>query len=104
MRAALEERPRRDFAMPSGVVTATIDPASGLLAYEGQDDAIEEVFLEGTAPTETATPPDVLDSNSFLMNQFGADEAPSQEETGEEGAGEEGAGEDGAGEEREDGT
>lgn len=99
MRAALEERPRRDFAMPSGVVTATIDPASGLLAYEGQDDAIEEVFLEGTAPTETATPPDVLDSNSFLMNQFGADEAPSQEETGEEGAGE-----DGAGEEREDGT
>jgi len=82
MDAALDGRPRRDFAVPSGVVTATIDPASGLLAYDGQDDTLEEVFLEGTVPTETATPPDVLDTSSFLMNQFGTE----PEETPEPGA------------------
>lgn len=59
-----------DFAMPSGVVTARIDPASGLLAYEGQENAIDEVFLTGTAPFQTARPPDVADPNLFLMEQF----------------------------------
>jgi penicillin-binding protein 1A len=59
-----------DFAMPSGVVTARIDPASGLLAYEGQENAIDEVFLTGTAPLQTARPPDVADPNLFLMEQF----------------------------------
>ena len=56
--------------MPSGVIRARIDPASGLLAYEGQEDAFEEVFLSGTAPTEVARPPDVADPNLFLMEQF----------------------------------
>ncbi|HJL18179.1 MAG TPA: PBP1A family penicillin-binding protein [Sandaracinaceae bacterium LLY-WYZ-13_1] len=74
MRTAHEGRPRTEFPMPTGVVTARIDPATGLLAYEGQEDAIDEVFLEGTVPTETATPPDVLDPNSFLMQQFGGEE------------------------------
>jgi penicillin-binding protein 1A len=60
--------------MPTGVMTARIDPASGRLAYEGQEDAIDEVFLDGTVPTETAQPPDVLDSNSFLMQQFGEED------------------------------
>ncbi len=58
------------FAMPSGVLVVPIDPASGLLAYDGQEDAIEEVFLLGTSPTETARPPDVADPNMFLMEQF----------------------------------
>jgi penicillin-binding protein 1A len=47
-----------DFAAPPGVVTVRIDPATGLLAYEGQEDAIEEVFLAGTEPSETAALPD----------------------------------------------
>ncbi len=59
------------FAMPSGVTTALVDPESGLLAYEGMEQAIQEVFVEGTAPTETARPPDVLDPNSFAMEQMG---------------------------------
>jgi len=58
------------FAMPSGVVTDRIDPASGLLAYEGQEDAYEEVFLSGTAPVDVARPPDIADPNLFLMEQF----------------------------------
>ncbi|MFK7987091.1 MAG: penicillin-binding protein 1A [Sandaracinaceae bacterium] len=82
MQAANEGRPRTDFPVPSGVVTARIDPATGRLAYEGQEDAMDEVFLEGTEPTEVATPPDVLDPDSFLMEQLGGgggDEAPTPE-------------------------
>jgi penicillin-binding protein 1A len=56
---------------PEGIVTATIDPESGLLAYEGQENAIEEEFLEGTVPTERAVPPDAADPNTFLMEQTG---------------------------------
>ncbi len=49
---------------------ARVDPATGLLAYEGQEDAFEEVFLSGTAPVEVANPPDVADPNLFLMEQY----------------------------------
>lgn len=70
--AALSKgKPAIDFPVPSGVVTAQIDPKSGLLAYQGMADAVAEVFLEGTVPTETARPPDVLDPNSFLIEQLG---------------------------------
>jgi len=69
--SAADQTPKEtDFAMPSGVIRARIDPASGLLAYEGQQDAFEEVFLSGTAPTEVARSPDVADPNLFLMEQF----------------------------------
>jgi penicillin-binding protein 1A len=69
--SAADQTPKdTDFAMPSGLITARIDPASGLLAYEGQADAIEEVFLLGTAPVEVARPPDVADPNMYLMEQF----------------------------------
>jgi penicillin-binding protein 1A len=70
MEAADQTPKETDFAMPSGVITARIDPASGLLAYEGQEDAIDEVFLSGTAPVEVARPPDVADPNLFLMEEF----------------------------------
>lgn len=70
MQAAERGRPAVDFPRPSGVVTARIDPATGLLAYEGQADAIEEVFLDGTVPTESAPVPGVMDTNSFLLQQM----------------------------------
>jgi penicillin-binding protein 1A len=70
MEAADQTPKETDFAMPSGVIVARIDPASGLLAYEGQEDAFNEVFLSGTAPVEVARPPDVADPNLFLMEQF----------------------------------
>ncbi len=76
VRAASEGKPARELARPSGVVTARIDPATGLLANEGQENAIDEVFLDGTAPTETAPPADVADTSSFLMEQFGAPPSP----------------------------
>ena len=63
--------PPLDFAMPSGVVSAVIDPASGLLAYPGLEGALDEVFLEGTAPTEQARRPEVAAPDAYLLEQFG---------------------------------
>lgn len=56
-KAVLDGTPERDFEMPEGVVTAAIDPRSGLLAYDGQEDVLEEFFVEGTTPTEKAPNP-----------------------------------------------
>ncbi len=73
--SAADHTPKEtDFAMPSGLITVRIDPTSGLLAYDGQDDAVEEVFLLGTAPVEVARPPDVADPNMFLIEQFDEEE------------------------------
>ena len=71
MKAVLRDRPAVDFPMPSGLVMTRIDPKSGKLAYEGQPDAIDEVFMDGTVPTEVATAPDVVDTGTFMMEQLG---------------------------------
>src|SRR5690606_11847570 len=76
VRAASQGMPVLDFPQPSGVVTAAIDPASGLLAYEGMEAPLTEVFLDGTIPTETARAPDIAAPEDFLMEQFGAAVAP----------------------------
>jgi penicillin-binding protein 1A len=70
MEAADKSPKDTDFAMPSGVIVTQIDPVSGLLAYEGQEDALGEVFLTGTAPVNVARSPNVADPNLFLMEQF----------------------------------
>ncbi len=58
MKEAVKNKPRVDFPRPSaGIVAVTIDPRTGKLPYPGQEDAVEEVFLAGTEPTETAEPP-----------------------------------------------
>jgi penicillin-binding protein 1A len=56
MKAAHENKPRAEFARPAGVVTVAIDPKTGKLAPEGMEGAIDEVFLQGTEPTEIADP------------------------------------------------
>jgi penicillin-binding protein 1A len=71
VKAAVGGKPAVAFPMPKGVVTAKIDPKTGKLAYENQPDAIDEVFLEGTVPTDVATPPDVVDSSAFMLEQLG---------------------------------
>ncbi len=73
MEAALGERDRPAVERPEGIVVASIDPESGLLAYEGQENSIQEEFLEDTAPTESAIPPDMADPDTFLMEQTGDD-------------------------------
>jgi penicillin-binding protein 1A len=56
MTKALAGTPVSDFAQPPGVVVARIDPTTGLLPAPGTE-GIEEVFLDGTAPTESAAAP-----------------------------------------------
>jgi penicillin-binding protein 1A len=56
MTKALDTTTVSDFPQPAGIVVARIDPATGLLPAPGAD-GIEEVFLDGTAPTESAAPP-----------------------------------------------
>jgi len=55
MAKALAGRPTKDFAQPPGIVVQRIDKASGLLAAAGQEsNTLDEVFIDGTAPTEHA--------------------------------------------------
>ncbi len=54
MKAAHAGRPAVDFPRPAGIVTVRIDPATGLLAAADQADAVDEEYLDGTAPTEVA--------------------------------------------------
>jgi penicillin-binding protein 1A len=54
MRAAHHKRPAADFPVPAGITRVMIDPASGLRAAPDQKDALEEVFVSGTEPTEVA--------------------------------------------------
>jgi len=58
MRAAHRNRKVKPWPQPSGVRRVRIDPQTGLLAYPGQEDAISEIFVAGTEPSETAEPPD----------------------------------------------
>jgi penicillin-binding protein 1A len=55
MSKATAGRPTKDFIQPPGIVVQRIDKASGLLSAAGQEsNTLDEVFLDGTAPTEHA--------------------------------------------------
>ena len=55
MKEALKGVPEQEPVMPEGIVTAMIDPTTGLLAAPGQPDAINEFFREEDVPKESAT-------------------------------------------------
>jgi penicillin-binding protein 1A len=57
MKAAHRGKKVAPWREPSGLVRKRIDPMTGLLAFEGQQGAFEELFLTGTQPTEVAAPP-----------------------------------------------
>ena len=55
MTKALVGRATKDFLPPPGVVIQRIDKTTGLLARPGvEDNTMDEVFVDGTAPTEVA--------------------------------------------------
>lgn len=56
MGVALQGVPETPLEQPNGIVTARIDPETGLLASPGQSDAIFEYFRKGNVPKETALP------------------------------------------------
>lgn len=76
MKVALKGRAPKAFVQPSGVVMARIDRRTGLLAAPSEDekDVLNEVFLEGTAPTETAPAPGELDPSTYMLDQVGTDD------------------------------
>jgi penicillin-binding protein 1A len=53
MKAAHDKHPSTDFPRPASIVLANVDPATGLLAREGED-GVEEEFLDGTVPEAVA--------------------------------------------------
>jgi len=55
MRAALVNRPLRDFTPPEPIVFARIDRKTGLLADSNSTDTVFQAFLTGTEPTKTAS-------------------------------------------------
>jgi penicillin-binding protein 1A len=86
MRTAHQGLPPTDFPIPSGISRASIDPKTGLLARSEQTDALGEVFLSGTEPTETAKDPA---ETTEPAPPEGGDVAPPPETPGEgEGEGE----------------
>lgn len=54
MKAAHENRPAAEFPKPGKILTVNVDPATGLLPYEGQEDAVTEEFLPDSVPTAHA--------------------------------------------------
>jgi penicillin-binding protein 1A len=56
MKVAHDKKPPTEFPKPSTIVTVNVDPATGLLPYPGEDNAIEEEFLDGTVPTDVSKP------------------------------------------------
>lgn len=55
MEQALKGKPNHAPEQPAGLVAARIDPATGLLARPGQQDAILELFTEESVPKTIAT-------------------------------------------------
>jgi len=62
MRKAAAASAGEDFDIPDGIDVVEIDPKSGLLGGPGCPDRITEVFLKGTAPTQTCGTPEKLES------------------------------------------
>jgi penicillin-binding protein 1A len=57
MQAAHEGRPVSEFPRPDGIATVRVDPATGLLPWPGQTNAVPEEFLAGTEPEQQAAAP-----------------------------------------------
>lgn len=58
MRAAHRHQRPQPWDKPEGVLHLSIDPDTGLLPYEGQEDTASEYFLVGTQPREMAEAPE----------------------------------------------
>jgi penicillin-binding protein 1A len=65
--------PAKAFPRPAHVVEATIDRSTGLLAPEGapKETTLQEVFVEGTQPTETAPKPGEVTEGSSVTGEYG---------------------------------
>jgi penicillin-binding protein 1A len=53
MDSAMKGVPEKQVEMPAGLATVRVDPETGLLAAEGQTNAIFETFRTESVPTQT---------------------------------------------------
>jgi penicillin-binding protein 1A len=67
MREVLRDRPAQDFAVPEGVVFATIDKNTGLLANEYSAGSVNQAFVQGTEPVESTPPPKAAKKGQFVL-------------------------------------
>jgi penicillin-binding protein 1A len=65
--------PKKEFPKPAHVVEKTIDRETGLLAPEGapKGTTLNEVFVEGTEPTEVAPKPGEVTEGSSVTGEYG---------------------------------
>jgi penicillin-binding protein 1A len=65
--------PAKQFVRPAHVVEATIDRQTGLLAPDGapKNTTLQEVFVEGTQPTETAPQPGAVTEGTSVTGEYG---------------------------------
>ena len=85
LRTAEAGTPVLEFPVPSGVVSASIEPMTGLLARPETKDPLGEIFLEGTAPTDLAPAADRINPRDYYIEQLegeapAANEAPVADE------------------------
>ena len=69
MREALKDQPEIDRQIPSGIVRATIDSETGLLARAGQKNTLEEYFRAELAPKRYADEAQT-ESQDLLLDVF----------------------------------
>jgi len=62
----------KSFTRPAHVVEKIIDKDSGLLAPDGapKGSTMSEVFVEGTAPTETASKPGDVTPDNVVTGEY----------------------------------
>jgi penicillin-binding protein 1A len=73
MRVATDGKPRVDFPRPPGVTTVAIDKRTGDLPYPDDTDVMDEVFLAGTEPTQTAEPPPPPSDDAGIVDAGSSD-------------------------------
>lgn len=69
MKRMMEEKPVKVFSVPEGVVFATIDKETGLLAIPESKETIYECFKEGTAPKDYSPRPNLMNDQSEFFKQ-----------------------------------
>jgi penicillin-binding protein 1A len=70
MKAALGDRPNKEFKIPEGISMAKIDPETGLLAHPETPEAFSEYFKSGTEPVQYAPAPDAVDPTDFYKMEL----------------------------------
>lgn len=70
MEVALDGMPEASMSQPVGMVTVRIDPETGLLARPEAEDAVYEIFREGSAPERMAPAPGESDSGGNSIREL----------------------------------